>query len=327
MMKRDAGEDGTSTDADGAAISEEYFPLLAAVLPEWLRGFAIDETPRPGERRRDATPMRREKSFSELRKAAALAVSAAAKAANLAGTDVSTAVSAAVAEYTAGLRPTPANSPLGNSNAAGIAATAVPVVRRVVFLVSGFGAPRDATHAPDDNSTAATARLMKRFIEASYPNVAVKLVHGGQDAFRYAANGAFFTLVPIRPRWRGGRRSLRTLRRAPRRSTRARTRTLASTSAASQSAPTPSMDFFGLGPTVTVGATFAEPSDASSTRTVSVKSDASSGGVATTPTRLYTTGDTIAGAITLTTPPGSKVDHLGVKVEVLGQIEMGFDRG
>ena len=47
----------------------------------------------------------------------------------------------------------------------------------------------------------------------------------------------------------------------------------------------------------------------------------------TTPTRLYTTGDTIAGAITLTTPPGSKVDHLGVKVEVLGQIEMGFDRG
>ena len=87
------------------------------------------------------------------------------------------------------------------------------------------------------------------------------------------------------------------------------------------------MDFFGLGLTVTVGATFAEPSDASSTRTVSVKSDASSGGVATTPTRLYTTGDTIAGAITLTTPPGSKVDHLGVKVEVLGQIEMGFDRG
>ena len=210
MMERDAGEDGTSTDADGAAIAEVYFPLLAAVLPEWLRGFAIDETPRPGERRRDATPMRREKSFSELRKAAALAVSAAAKAANLAGTDVSTAVSAAVAEYTAGLRPTPANSPLGNSNAAGIAATAVPVVRRVVFLVSGFGAPRDATHAPDDNSTAATARLMKRFIEASYPNVAVKLVHGGQDAFRYAANGAFFTLVPIRPRWRGGRRSLRT---------------------------------------------------------------------------------------------------------------------
>ena len=111
MMERDAGEDGTSTDADGAAIAEVYFPLLAAVLPEWLRGFAIDETPRPGERRRDATPMRREKSFSELRKAAALAVSAAAKAANLAGTDVSTAVSAAVAEYTAGLRPTPANSP------------------------------------------------------------------------------------------------------------------------------------------------------------------------------------------------------------------------
>jgi hypothetical protein len=42
---------------------------------------------------------------------------------------------------------------------------------------------------------------------------------------------------------------------------------------------------------------------------------------------LFTSGDTLAGSVHLTPAPGKKTEHLGVKIEVLGQIEMYFDRG
>ena len=37
------------------------------------------------------------------------------------------------------------------------------------------------------------ARLMKRFIEACYPHVAVRLVHSGESIFRYDTNVNFVT--------------------------------------------------------------------------------------------------------------------------------------
>ena len=42
---------------------------------------------------------------------------------------------------------------------------------------------------------------------------------------------------------------------------------------------------------------------------------------------LFTSGDTIGGHVHLSPQPGKRVDHLGVKIEVLGQIELYFDRG
>ena len=58
-------------------------------------------------------------------------------------------------------------------------------------------------------------------------------------------------------------------------------------------------------------------------RTASVKTDG--GAVDTLP--LFTSGDTLSGHVHLSPAPGKRVDHLGVKVEILGQIELYFDRG
>ena len=67
-----------------------------------------------------------------------------------------------------------------------------PKIRRVVHLVSGYGAPRDRSHAPESNSTEATARIMKRFVEAAYPGqIVVRLAHSGNGVFRYGANARF----------------------------------------------------------------------------------------------------------------------------------------
>ena len=60
-----------------------------------------------------------------------------------------------------------------------------------MYLVSGYGAPRDARHAPESNSTEATARLMKRFVEACYPEIEVRTVHSGNGVFRYDKNVRF----------------------------------------------------------------------------------------------------------------------------------------
>ena len=73
-------------------------------------------------------------------------------------------------------------------------------VRRVVYLVSGYGAPADAARAPESNSTEAVARVMKRFIEVAYPDACeVRLAHSGNGVFRYESNVAFVH-EKLRPR-------------------------------------------------------------------------------------------------------------------------------
>ena len=64
-------------------------------------------------------------------------------------------------------------------------------IRRVLYLVTGFGDPVEESHSPEANSTAATARLMKRFINACHPHVEVKLVDSGAGVFRYDENVRF----------------------------------------------------------------------------------------------------------------------------------------
>jgi vacuolar protein sorting-associated protein 26 len=43
--------------------------------------------------------------------------------------------------------------------------------------------------------------------------------------------------------------------------------------------------------------------------------------------QLYTANDTVSGEIHITPAPGKKVEHQGMKVELLGTIELFFDRG
>ena len=80
------------------------------------------------------------------------------------------------------------------------------------------------------------------------------------------------------------------------------------------------MSFFGLGKAVTMDLTYAA---GGTQRTAVVKSD--QGSLDTLP--LFTDGDTVAGTVHISPSPGKRVDHLGVKIEVLGQIELYFDRG
>ena len=80
------------------------------------------------------------------------------------------------------------------------------------------------------------------------------------------------------------------------------------------------MSFFGLGKAVTMDLTSAA---GPTQRTAVVKSD--QGSLDTLP--LFTDGDTVAGTVHISPAPGKRVDHLGVKIEVLGQIELYFDRG
>ena len=42
---------------------------------------------------------------------------------------------------------------------------------------------------------------------------------------------------------------------------------------------------------------------------------------------LYKDGDTVSGLVTVTPGFGKKVDHQGIKIELLGQIEAYYDKG
>ena len=74
-----------------------------------------------------------------------------------------------------------------------------------------------------------------------------------------------------------------------------------------------------LGPLCTVDVEFTSPPRAP----VTVKGE--SGKAETLP--LYTVNDTVRGQVTITPMAGKKVDHQGIKVELLGTIELFFDRG
>ena len=138
----DLSADGYTWHPDNArakptrpSFAEVYFPLLAVILPRWLRGFV--EGAQEGAQE---------------------------------GADPGSLV---------------------NSPAVGVSSRTSTRVRRVLYLVSGYGAPRDASHAPESNSTEATARLMKRFVEACYPEIDVRAVHSGNGVFRYDKNVRF----------------------------------------------------------------------------------------------------------------------------------------
>jgi|Transcript_12631 vacuolar protein sorting-associated protein 26 len=79
------------------------------------------------------------------------------------------------------------------------------------------------------------------------------------------------------------------------------------------------MSFFGLGRAVTIDLTHA---NGDTQRTASVKSDRGASEVLP----VFTTNETIGGTVHLSPAPGKKIDHLGVKIEVLGQTELYFDR-
>lgn len=68
------------------------------------------------------------------------------------------------------------------------------ITRRVLYLVSGYGAPVNASHAPESNSTEAMARVIKRFVDRAYPGlIDVRLAHSGNGVFRYDKNVSFVT--------------------------------------------------------------------------------------------------------------------------------------
>jgi len=79
------------------------------------------------------------------------------------------------------------------------------------------------------------------------------------------------------------------------------------------------MSFFGLGRAVTIDLTHA---NGDTQRTASVKSDRGASEVLP----VFTTNETIGGTVHLSPAPGKKIDHLGVKIEVLSQTELYFDR-
>ena len=108
-------------------VAHVFFPVLAAVLPKWINGFAKN-----AEDANDAPAPRRVETFQK--------------------------------------------------------------TRRVLYLVSGYGAPVNASHAPESNSTEAMARLMKKFVELAYPGlIDVRLAHSGNGVFRYDKNVSFVT--------------------------------------------------------------------------------------------------------------------------------------
>ena len=82
------------------------------------------------------------------------------------------------------------------------------------------------------------------------------------------------------------------------------------------------MNFLGFKAPVTVGVEFFKGGDVKP-ETVTVRS--ASGVPETVP--LYTDGDTVSGVVTITPAFGKKVDHQGIKIELLGQIEAFYDKG
>mmetsp|Transcript_38421 Transcript_38421/g.83585 ORF Transcript_38421/g.83585 Transcript_38421/m.83585 type:complete len:298 (-) Transcript_38421:493-1386(-) len=80
------------------------------------------------------------------------------------------------------------------------------------------------------------------------------------------------------------------------------------------------MNFLGFGPAPTVELDFSGPER----RTVTVKGD-TPGTMETL--ALFSGTETISGQVRVTPPPGKKLEHMGVKIELLGQIELFFERG
>ena len=81
------------------------------------------------------------------------------------------------------------------------------------------------------------------------------------------------------------------------------------------------MSLFGFGKVLTVDLTHAA-GDAQ--KMVSVKNEQ---GTAHEHLPLFASGSTIAGKVHVAPVPGKKVEHKGIKVELIGQIEMYHDRG
>lgn len=79
--------------------------------------------------------------------------------------------------------------------------------------------------------------------------------------------------------------------------------------------------WFGFGPSTVVDVTFEAPF-AAPLKTVTVKAENGT----PEPLTLFSGNDTLAGAVHVTPPPGKKVEHTGVKVELIGQIELYNDR-
>ena len=77
----------------------------------------------------------------------------------------------------------------------------------VVYLISGSGTPRSASHAKSDNATAGTARLIERFVNLVYPGVTVVCLHSTLDILRYGDNIRFVD-EQLRPRMATHRQQL-----------------------------------------------------------------------------------------------------------------------
>ncbi|ETV71983.1 hypothetical protein, variant [Aphanomyces astaci] len=65
--------------------------------------------------------------------------------------------------------------------------------QQLLYLISGAGIPRNASHSICGNSTEYTAALMSKFVSAYYPNIHVTQIHSGSNIFRYDDNVQFMT--------------------------------------------------------------------------------------------------------------------------------------
>mmetsp|Transcript_39276 Transcript_39276/g.54566 ORF Transcript_39276/g.54566 Transcript_39276/m.54566 type:complete len:299 (-) Transcript_39276:142-1038(-) len=80
------------------------------------------------------------------------------------------------------------------------------------------------------------------------------------------------------------------------------------------------MNFLGFGPQPVIEVDFGGTDRAQ----VSSKGDS---GNATENLYLFSGTETVSGQVRVTPPPGKKMEHQGIKIELLGQIEMFVDRG
>mmetsp|Transcript_9458 Transcript_9458/g.10965 ORF Transcript_9458/g.10965 Transcript_9458/m.10965 type:complete len:303 (+) Transcript_9458:217-1125(+) len=84
------------------------------------------------------------------------------------------------------------------------------------------------------------------------------------------------------------------------------------------------MNLLGFGPTPTIEITFGGEDRSE----VTVKADGPKGASNVTETLpLFTGVETVSGQVRVSPPPGKKVEHVGIKIELLGQIELNFDKG
>ncbi|KAF0690588.1 Aste57867_18035 [Aphanomyces stellatus] len=65
--------------------------------------------------------------------------------------------------------------------------------QQLLYLISGAGIPRNASHSICGNSTECTSALMAKFVETYYPKISVTEVHSGSNIFRYDDNVQFMT--------------------------------------------------------------------------------------------------------------------------------------